>query len=56
MATSEDTNRAPGRTGHRLVFEDKAALDAYQDHPDHMAVKAKVKPMCFSRTVLDYAA
>ena len=38
------------------VFEDKATLDAYQDHPDHMAVKAQVKPMCSSRTVLDYAA
>ncbi len=38
------------------VFKDKAALDAYQNHPDHVAVKGQIKPMCASRTVLDYAA
>ena len=35
---------------------DKEVLDAYQDHPDHMAVKAQVKPLCSSRTVVDYEA
>lgn len=38
------------------AFKDKAALDAYQEHPDHMAVKAQLKPLCSSRTVVDYAA
>ena len=38
------------------AFESKEVLDAYQDHPDHMAVKAQVKPLCSSRTVVDYEA
>ena len=36
------------------AFESREVLDAYQEHPDHMAVKAQVKPLCSSRTVVDY--
>ena len=38
------------------AFESKEVLDAYQEHPDHMAVNAQVKPLCSSRTVVDYEA
>ena len=38
------------------AFESKEVLDAYQEHPDHMAVKAQVKPLGSSRTVVDYEA
>ncbi len=43
MATSEDTNRAPGRTGHRLVFEDKAALIlVVDDSPANLLLLSEV--------------
>ncbi len=37
------------------VFESKAALDAYQIHPEHKAVSAELGPLRDTRTVLDYA-
>lgn len=36
------------------TFEDAAALDAYQHHPQHVAVSAQLGPLRESRTVLDH--
>jgi quinol monooxygenase YgiN len=36
------------------VFESKAALDAYQTHPQHQAVSAQLGPLREARSVLDY--
>lgn len=36
------------------TFTDAAALDAYQNHPQHKAVSAQVGPMRESRLMLDY--
>lgn len=37
-------------------LEDRAALAAYQDHPDHEAVKAFIGEVTEARWVVDYAA
>jgi quinol monooxygenase YgiN len=37
------------------AFTDKAALDAYQTHPHHLAVSANVGKLRLTRHVLDYA-
>lgn len=36
------------------AFEDRAALAAYQQHPHHVAVGARIAHMRQTRTVLDY--
>ena len=36
------------------LFDDRAALDAYQTHPQHKAVSAQVGPMRELRHVMDY--
>ncbi|WP_140630369.1 Dabb family protein [Methylibium rhizosphaerae] len=36
------------------TFTDKAALDAYQIHPQHKAVSAELGPLRETRAVLDY--
>lgn len=36
------------------VFESKAALDAYQTHPEHELVKAYIGKVRTAREVLDY--
>lgn len=36
------------------VFEDQAALDAYQEHPDHVAVKEFLGEVTEERYVVDY--
>jgi len=36
------------------LFDDVAALDAYQNHPHHKAVIAQLGPMREQRHVLDY--
>lgn len=36
------------------TFTDKAALDAYQNHPRHKAVGAELGPLRETRAVLDY--
>jgi quinol monooxygenase YgiN len=36
------------------VFESKAALNAYQIHPEHKAVSAELGPLRDTRAVLDY--
>jgi len=38
------------------VFADKAALDAYQDHPKHVAVKPFIGAVRFERQCMDYEA
>ena len=38
------------------AFEDQAALAAYQQHPHHQAVGAKIAQMRQTRTVIDYEA
>lgn len=51
--------RTPGHAASADVvlvstFADQAALDAYQNHPQHKAVSAEVGPLRQSRTVLDH--
>ena len=36
------------------LFEDAAALDAYQNHPIHKAVSAQLGPMRETRHVIDH--
>ena len=36
-------------------FVDTAALDAYQNHPQHQAVSSQLGPLRESRSVLDHA-
>jgi heme-degrading monooxygenase HmoA len=38
------------------VFIDKAALDAYQDHPQHVAVKPFIGAVRLERQCMDYEA
>lgn len=39
-----------------LIFPDKAAQDAYQDHPRHLEFVEKVfKPLCVKVVVYDFA-
>lgn len=35
-------------------FVNAAALDAYQNHPQHQAVSARIGPLRLTRHVLDY--
>lgn len=35
-------------------FEDRASLDAYHDHPAHVAVKSLIKQARTERRVVDY--
>ncbi|MDQ6972670.1 MAG: Dabb family protein [Mariprofundaceae bacterium] len=35
-------------------LQDRAALDAYQSHPEHQAVVPLIKAAAISRTVADY--
>jgi hypothetical protein len=36
------------------VFEDEAALSAYQNHPDHMAIKPFMKAIVSQRQCMDF--
>jgi quinol monooxygenase YgiN len=36
------------------VFRDKAALDAYQDHPQHLAIKPFIGAVRLERQCMDY--
>ena len=36
------------------VFKDKATLEAYQNHPDHVAIKPQIAELHSGRTVLDF--
>jgi len=36
------------------LFSDAAALDAYQNHPQHKSVSAELGPMRETRHILDY--
>ena len=38
------------------VFRDKAALDAYQDHPQHVALKPFIGAVRLERQCMDYEA
>lgn len=38
------------------VFEDRAALDAYQTHPRHVALKPFISAIRAERQCMDYAA
>jgi hypothetical protein len=37
-------------------FADKAALDAYQHHPDHVAIKPFIGAVRLERQCVDYEA
>jgi hypothetical protein len=36
------------------VFKDEAALSAYQNHPDHMAIKPFMKAIVAQRQCMDF--
>jgi hypothetical protein len=36
------------------VFKDEAALSAYQNHPDHMAIKPFMKAIVSQRQCMDF--
>jgi quinol monooxygenase YgiN len=36
------------------TFTDRAALDAYQNHPHHKAVSSRISPLRETRNVIDY--
>lgn len=40
--------------GAVMVFQSRAALDAYQTHPAHLALKAVVAPLRSARSQLDF--
>jgi quinol monooxygenase YgiN len=51
--------RSPGLEANADVvlvstFADAAALDAYQNHPQHKAVSAELGPLRATRTVIDH--
>ncbi|PPE70619.1 Dabb family protein [Caldimonas thermodepolymerans] len=59
MVEFEVGTRTPGLEANMDVvlvstFTDKAALDAYQNHPHHKAVGAELAKMRSARSVLDY--
>ncbi len=37
-----------------MVFESRTALDAYQTHPSHLAIKALVGPLRSARSQIDF--
>ncbi len=40
--------------GAVMVFRSRADLDAYQSHPDHLALKAMIGPLRSARSQLDF--
>ena len=40
--------------GAVMVFQSRAALDAYQTHPAHLALKAVIAPLRSARSQLDF--
>lgn len=40
--------------GAVMVFQNRAALDAYQTHPQHLALKGIVAPLRSARSQLDF--
>lgn len=40
--------------GAVMVFRSRADLDAYQSHPDHLALKATIGPLRSARSQLDF--
>lgn len=40
--------------GAVMVFHNLAALDAYQSHPEHLALKAVIAPLRSARSQLDF--
>lgn len=47
---------SPVDIGLYTEFKDRAALEAYADHPVHVPVKQSVGPLVADRWVLDYEA
>ena len=52
----EDFIKSPRSYDVALVFgfEDRAALDRYQKHPNHVSVGERVRPCCESVVAVDY--
>lgn len=50
------TDHAPWDIAVYSEFSDRAALDAYQQHPAHLAIKPVIGPLRESRAAVDYAA
>ena len=52
----EDFLKSPRSYDVALVFgfEDRAALDRYQNHPNHAEVVERVRPCCESIAAVDY--
>ena len=52
----EDFLKSPRSYDVALVFglADRAALDRYQNHPNHTLVVARIRPLCESVVVVDF--
>ena len=48
------TDHAPWDIAVYSEFTDRAALDAYQQHPTHLAIKPVIGPLRESRGAVDY--
>jgi len=40
--------------GAVMVFQSRAALEAYQSHPEHLALRAVIAPLRSARSQLDF--
>ena len=51
-----DVALTPGNAHVALIadYEDQAALDRYQAHPDHVRVSASIKPFFAGRAAIDF--
>ncbi|MDF2444393.1 MAG: hypothetical protein JWR01_2596 [Subtercola sp.] len=51
-----DVNATPGNAHVALIsdYEDQAALERYQVHPDHVRVSSSIKPFFAGRAAIDF--
>jgi hypothetical protein len=51
-----DVNVTPANADVALIadYEDHAALDRYQVHPDHVRVSSSIKPLLAARSAIDF--
>jgi quinol monooxygenase YgiN len=58
LTVSEDVGVTAGNWDLVLVadYASHDALDRYQEHPDHLAVVAQIKPLLASRASVDFEA
>ncbi|RFA16848.1 hypothetical protein B7R21_01690 [Subtercola boreus] len=51
-----DVHATPGNAHVALIsdYEDQAALERYQVHPDHVRVSSSIKPLFSGRAAIDF--